>query len=99
MHKEDSDMRKPLVPLVAAAATACIGLTAATAGAGAPVPETADAAPAGPGDIDVQVPDSNDRVDTYWTQERMRAAKPMPTPRIRRPPARAATGDDGVPEE
>jgi hypothetical protein len=98
MHKDDADMRIPLVPLVAAAATACAGLSAASAGttSGATSGPATETAPAG---IDVQVPDSNDRVDGYWTQDRMRAATPMPTPRISRPSAPPAATDDLVPEE
>ena len=100
MSEETPTMRKPLVPLVAAAASACVGLSPATAGASdsssGATPETGRSEADG---IDVQVPDSKDRVDQYWTQDRMRAAKPMPTPQINRPSTPPAVVDDGAPEE
>jgi hypothetical protein len=94
-------MRKPLVPLVAAAATACVGLSAAHAGTSGATPGPATGTVSGEaGGVDVQVPDSKDRIEDYWTQDRMRAATPMPTPKISRPSAPPAAGDDsGVLEE
>lgn len=93
-------MRTPLVPFVAAAASACIGLGAAAAGTSAstsgttPEQDRSDAA-----GVDVQVPDSKERIDDYWTQDRMRAAKPMPTPRISRPSTPPVADDDAILEE
>lgn len=93
-------MRKPLVPLVAAAASACIGLGGAGAGTSDGVsgaaPESGRSEAEG---VDVQVPDSKDRIDQYWTEDRMRAARPMPTPQISRPSTPPAAADDAILEE
>lgn len=97
MSEEDFRMRRPFVPLVAAAASACVGLSAATAGSSVSS-ASSSTAPAEPDGIAVQVPDSNERVEDTWTLDRMRAAKPMPTPRISRPAAPPAAVDDGVEE-
>lgn len=100
MCEETSTMQKPLIPFVAAAASACIGLTAATAGtSGASTGTAPESGRSDAAGIDVQVPDSKDRIDQYWTEDRMRAAKPMPTPRIDRPSTPPAVDDDGVPKE
>ena len=63
-------MRRPVF-LVAAAATAGMGLSAGAPAEPAPVPDRG---------IDVQVPDSKDRIEDYWTRDRMRAATPTPKP-------------------
>ena len=90
-------MRKPLVPFVAAVAGTCLGVAAAAAaGSGAPSDPPQASSPTEADGIDVQVPDSNDRVETYWTEDRMRAAKPMPTPRISRPAVAPSADDDGA---
>jgi hypothetical protein len=98
MSEENPKMRKALVPIAAAAASMTIGAAAAAAGgttSDVPDPPSKPAE----GDIDVQVPDSKERIEEYWTRDRMRAAKPMPTPRINRPAAPpAAAGDDAEPE-
>ena len=96
MTKEDAAMRKPLAPIAAAATGLCIGLSAApvaaeqASGGGASTSHEAD--------IDVQVPDSAERIGDYWTQDRMRAAKPMPTPRISRPSENPNAGEDAAEE-
>ena len=98
MSEENPDMRKALSPVVAAAASVAIGTGAAAAGAAGSSPPDPAPRPA-ESDIDVQVPDSRERIDEYWTRDRMRAAKPMPTPRIRRDAADpAAGGEDAEPE-
>jgi len=97
MSEDDPKMRRPLVPLVAAAASACVGLTAVAAGSSTSS-ASSSAAPSDPEGIAVQVPDSNERVEEFWTQDRMRAAQPMPTPRINRPAAPPAAGGEGVEE-
>ncbi len=95
MNAETNLMRKPLVPLLAAVAGTCFGVAAAVAaGSDSPSDPRQPSPPSADG-IDVQVPDSNDRVETYWTEDRMRAAKPMPTPRIKRSEAPPAADDDG----
>lgn len=98
MTREDDRMRRPLAPIAAAATGLYIGLSAA--------PVAAGQASGGDGkseshetDIDVQVPDSAERVGDYWTPDRMRAAKPTPTPRIVRPPPAPTTGDEDADEE
>lgn len=96
MSEDDPKMRRPLVPLVAAAASACVGLTAAAASGTSSA--SSSTAPSDPNGIAVQVPDSNERLEEFWTQGRMRAAKPMPTPRISRPSAPPADAGDGVEE-
>ena len=96
MSEDDLKMRRPFVPLAAAAASACVGLTAAASGGTSHASPTV--APSDPDGIAIQVPDSNERVEDGWTQDRMRAATPMPTPRIIRPAAPPAAGDDGVAE-
>ena len=89
MNEEKSAMRRPMTSIAAAASTLCIGLSAAA--------ETA--APEKPAEsgIDVQVPDSEGRVETSWTRDRMRAAKPMPKPVISRDtvPPRPSVETDG----
>jgi hypothetical protein len=98
MSEENPKMRKALVPIAAAAASVTIGVGAASADAVSDVSDPPASQPA-EGDIDVQVPDSKQRIEEYWTRDRMRAAKPMPTPRINRPAAPpAAAGDDAEPE-
>jgi hypothetical protein len=98
MSEENPEMRKALVPIVAAASVT-IGAAAATAGATTSGVSDPPASNPAEGDIDVQVPDSKERIEEYWTRDRMRAAKPMPTPRINRPAAPpAAAGDDAEPE-
>lgn len=92
MNEEHGDMRRRLTPITMAASTVCIGLGAASAGE--PKSPSADVAVPADG-IDVQVPDSNDRVETYWTPDRMRAAKPVPKPLIKRPEAPPAAEGDG----
>ena len=81
-------MRRPITAIAAAATGLLIGLAAGEAA------DTADATGTTPeSGIDVQVPDSNDTLDPYWTGERMRAAKPMPKPVISRKPVTPAEGD------
>lgn len=97
MTKEDPPMRKPLAPIAAAATGLYIGLSAGPAaadqvsGGGASTSHETD--------IDVQVPDSAERIGDYWTQDRMRAAKPMPTPRISRPSEGPNAAEDDADEE
>jgi hypothetical protein len=98
MSEENPKMRKALVPIAAVAASVTIGVGAGSADAFSDVPDPPASKPA-EGDIDVQVPDSKQRIEEYWTRDRMRAAKPMPTPRITRPAAEpAADGEDAEPE-
>lgn len=85
MSEEKTDMRRPMTTLVAAASTLCIGLSAGAPSASEKTPESG---------IDVQVPDSKDRIEQYWTRDRMRAAKPMPKPVISR-----ETGSPVAPKE
>ncbi len=79
MSEEQHDMRRPITTIAAAASSLCIGLAAGEAA------DTPDAVgTASESGIDVQVPDSKDRIEEYWTRDRMRAAKPMPKPTISR---------------
>ena len=48
--------------------------------------------------IDVQVPDSKERIEQYWTRDRMRAAKPMPKPVISRETGSPVNPEEGVTE-
>jgi hypothetical protein len=89
MSEENSDMRRPMASIAAAASTLCIGLSAGAPTASETAFET---------DIDVQVPDSKDRIEEYWTRDRMRAAKPMPKPQISREPDSPAAPEAGVTE-
>jgi hypothetical protein len=75
MSEEKNNMRRPVTSIAAAASTLCIGLAAGAPSASEKTPE--------PG-IDVQVPDSKERIEQYWTRDRMLAAKPMPKPVISR---------------
>lgn len=75
MREEKDDMRRPMTSVAAAASTVCIGLAAGSPVTTGTTPES---------EIGVQVPDSNDRVEDYWTRDRMRAAKPTPKPLIHR---------------
>lgn len=89
MSEEEDDMRRPITVIAAAASSLCIGLAA---GEAADTPDAAETATES--GIDVQVPDSKDRIEEYWTRDRMRAAKPMPKPVIsREPDAPAAPGE------
>lgn len=85
MSEEKNDMRRPITSIAAAASTLCIGLAAAAETSGEKTPESG---------IDVQVPDSKDRIEEYWTRDRMRAAKPMPKAVISR-----ETGAPVAPDE
>ena len=85
MSEEKNDMRRPLASIAAAASTLCIGLAAGAPSASEKTPESG---------IDIQVPDSKDRIEQYWTRDRMRAAKPMPKPVISR-----ETGSPVAPKE
>ena len=67
--------RKRTSSIAAAASTLCIGLSAGALPGEQPKP--ADG-------IDVQIPDSQDRVEGTWTRDRMRAAKPTPKPILNR---------------
>jgi hypothetical protein len=96
MNEEHSDMRRRLTPISMAASTVCIGLGAASA-AGSDVPAGDGSANSGNG-IDVQVPDSKERVEQYWTPDRMRAAKPVPKPLVKRPEVSPAAEDGDVTE-
>ncbi len=98
MSEDTPGMRKPLAPIAAAATGLCIGLSAGTAGAGQPTGNTPPSS-SREADIDVQVPDSVERVGSTWTQDRMRAAKPMPTPRISRTPEAPKAGEEAVDQE
>jgi len=89
MSEEKNDMRRPMTSIAAAASSLCIGLSAAA--------ETAPDKPPESG-IDVQVPDSKDRIEEYWTRDRMRAAKPMPKRLISREPDSPAALEEGVTE-
>ncbi len=97
MNEKEPTMRKPVAPIAAAATGLYIGLSAGHAGACDSAGE-AQRSTSTKADIDVQVPDSGARVEEYWTRDRMRAAKPMPTPRITRgtasPAAEAETADE-----
>ena len=75
MSEEKNNMRRPVTSIAAAASTLCIGLAAGAPSASEKTPESG---------IDVQVPDSKERIEQYWTRDRMRAAKPMPKPVISR---------------
>jgi hypothetical protein len=89
MSEENSDMRRPMASIAAAASTLCIGLSA-----GAPTAsETASES-----GIDVQVPDSKERIEQYWTRDRMRAAKPMPKPVISRETGLPVAPEEGATE-
>jgi hypothetical protein len=77
MIEEEDDMRRSMTVIAAAASTLCIGLPAGATDTSATPPDSG---------IDVQVPDSKDRIEEYWTRDRMRAAKPMPKPLISREP-------------
>jgi hypothetical protein len=90
---EEDDMRRPLTAIAAAASTLCIGLAA---GKAADAPDAAEAAPES--GIDVQVPDSKDRIEEYWSRDRMRAAKPMPKPVISRENDPPVAPEDGISE-
>jgi hypothetical protein len=92
MNEED-DMRRPMAAIAAAASTLCIGLAA---GEAADAPD-ADGTASESG-IDVQVPDSKDRIEEYWTRDRMRAAKPMPKPVINRETDSPAAPEEGISE-
>ena len=81
MIEEEHDMRRPMTAIVAAASVFAIGVAAGKAADALDMGETAPEA-----GIDVQVPDSKDRIEEYWTRDRMRAAKPMPKPIIPREP-------------
>ena len=85
MNEKKTDMRRPMTTLAAAASTLCIGLSAGAPSASETTAESG---------IDVQVPDSKERIEQYWTRDRMRAAKPMPKPLISR-----ETGSPVAPEE
>lgn len=78
-------MRRPLTSVAAAASTLCIGLTAGAPASPEAKPESG---------IDVQVPDSKDAVEEYWTPDRMRGAKPTPKPLIDRQNPPATSEDD-----
>jgi len=78
-------MRRPSATVAAAASSLCIGFAAGAAETPSSSPENA---------IDVQVPDSKDRIEEYWTRDRMRAAKPTPKPLISRNPPAPATPDE-----
>ncbi|MCB1499602.1 MAG: hypothetical protein KDK07_07395 [Bauldia sp.] len=91
MNEEDGDMRRRLTPITAVASTVCIGLGSAVATA-SDVPDGGTNTGSG---IDVQVRDSQERVDQYWTPDRMRAAKPAPKPLVKREPAPPAAVDAG----
>ena len=95
MSEEHGDMRRRLNPItMAAASTVCIGLTAGSTGASrSEVP--AEEGMSSERGVDVQVPDSKERVEEYWTPDRMRAAKPMPKPLVKRDPAPPAVDQDG----
>jgi hypothetical protein len=89
MSEENDDMRRPATAIAAAASTLCIGLSAGAPTASETAPESG---------IDVQVPDSKDRIEEYWTRDRMRAAKPMPKPLISRPPESPAAPEGSASE-
>jgi hypothetical protein len=89
MSEERDDMRRPMTSIAAAASTLCIGLSAAAETASDKPPETG---------IDVQVPDSKERIEEYWTRDRMRAAKPMPKPVISRETGAPVTPDEDATE-
>ena len=89
MSEEKNDMRRPMTSIAAAASTLCIGLTAGAPNAAETASESG---------IDVQVPDSKDRIEEYWTRDRMRAAKPMPKPVISRETKSPAAPEDGTTE-
>ena len=89
MSEEKNDMRRPMTSIAAAASTLCIGLSAGASSAAETASESG---------IDVQVPDSKDRIEEYWTRDRMRAAKPKPTPVIRRETKSPAAPEDGTTE-
>jgi hypothetical protein len=87
MTQKESNMRRSLTSIAAAASTMCIGLSA-----GALAPEEATPAPPTPADsIDVLTPAPNSDAETTWTPERMRAAKPKPMQVLKR--------DTGTPVE
>jgi hypothetical protein len=88
MIEEENDMRRSMAAIAAAASNLFTGLAAA---ADAPDP----AGTAAESRIDVQVPDSKDRIEEYWTRDRMRAAKPMPKPVISRETEPPAAPEDG----
>ena len=93
MSEGNDDMRRPITTIAVAASSLWIGIGAGEAA------DTADPTGANPDNgIDVQVPDSNDRLDPYWTGDRMRAAKPMPKPVISRKPVTPVAPGDGVSE-
>lgn len=89
MGEEKNDMRRPLTSIAAAASTLCIGLSTGAPDAAETAPESG---------IDVQVPDSKDRIEEYWTRDRMRAAKPMPKPLISREKDPVAVPEGGATE-
>jgi hypothetical protein len=93
MIEEEDDMRRPMTAIAAAASTLCVSLGAAQA---ADPPDAAETAPQS--GIDVQVPDSKDRIEEYWTRDRMRAAKPMPKPVINRETDSPAAPEEGISE-
>ena len=82
-------MRRRMTSIAAAASTMCIGLSAGALPSPDKTPETG---------IDVQVPDSKDGIETYWTRDRMRAAKPTPKPLISRETKLPAETESGEPE-
>jgi hypothetical protein len=93
MIEDKDDMRRPMTAIAAAASTLFIGLAA---GKAADAPEAAATAPES--GIDVQVPDSKERIEEYWTRDRMRAAKPMPKPVIDRETDSPAAPEQGLSE-
>lgn len=90
MSEGYDDMRRPTTAIAAAAATLCIGVAAGQASDPQDAAETATES-----GIAVQVPDSKERIEEYWTRDRMRAAKPMPKPVIPREPASPKASEGG----
>jgi hypothetical protein len=67
------------IPLLAACASfACIGASAETTGE--TMPSTEQGKQATQSDCVKQAPDEQCDAEAYWTPERMRNAKPLPTP-------------------
>jgi len=89
VNQEKNTMRRPMTSIAAAASTLCIGLSAGAPSASEKTPESG---------IDVQVPDSKERIEQYWTRDRMRAAKPMPKPVISRETGSPVAPDQGATE-
>jgi hypothetical protein len=73
MSDTENDMSSRRTSITAVASSLCVGLAAGAATPPAEAPEAG---------IDIQVPDSKDRIEQYWTRDRMKAAKPMPKPVI-----------------